>query len=216
MELSDSQESALFAVCFADEAVSGAIGAGQVEPQASQRPLTQEAAPHPSSISCPEKVMATDPIECGERARREEMQRLARPLAAFGHTLRPPQQGQRVAVIGDGWGGTDCAGYEALVTEADYLTYTVVALGGPSPWAESHVLKSCCVLLDAPPVEVGHRHHKQPASGSMMGSAAGSGVSTPGPIAATSAEGGKRLSEDPCVEQRQGVKRAKRAGAAVG
>merc|ERR1712194_377573 len=105
-------------------------------------------------------------------AGREEMQRLARPLAAFGHTLRPPQQGQRVMVIGDGWGGDNQSSesYEALVTEADFLTYTVVALGGARPWSETHVLKSCCVLLADGPHSV-----EKPATSSSPRNSAGGG-----------------------------------------
>jgi len=67
----------------------------------------------------------------------------------MGHTLSPLQQGQRVAVVGDGWG--QClgkSGYEAIITEADDYTYTVVALSGDCPWSETHVLKQYCVLLD--------------------------------------------------------------------
>jgi len=67
----------------------------------------------------------------------------------MGHTLRPLQRGLRVAVIGDGWGqGLGKSGYEAIITEADDLTYTVVTLGGHQPWIETHVLKQYCVLLD--------------------------------------------------------------------
>mmetsp|Transcript_13271 Transcript_13271/g.25560 ORF Transcript_13271/g.25560 Transcript_13271/m.25560 type:complete len:773 (-) Transcript_13271:128-2446(-) len=68
---------------------------------------------------------------------------------SMGHTLSPLQQGQRIAVIGDGWGqGLGKSGYEAIVTEADDFTYTVVSLGGDCPWTETHVLKQYCVLLD--------------------------------------------------------------------
>merc|ERR1712008_209576 len=44
--------------------------------------------------------------------------------------------------------GLGKSGYEAIVTEADDFTYTVVALGGQCPWTETHVLKQYCVLLD--------------------------------------------------------------------
>jgi hypothetical protein len=64
----------------------------------------------------------------------------------FGHTLKPAQQGLRVAVVGDGWGGKD-AGYEAIVTEADDYTFTVIATTGDHQWAESHVLKEHCIFL---------------------------------------------------------------------
>mmetsp|Transcript_113473 Transcript_113473/g.321104 ORF Transcript_113473/g.321104 Transcript_113473/m.321104 type:complete len:236 (-) Transcript_113473:60-767(-) len=67
----------------------------------------------------------------------------------------PEELGQHVAVVGDGWGGhaTGClsdvagaGGYEAIVTEADELTFTVVALGS---WEETHVLRSRCIPLRA-------------------------------------------------------------------
>lgn len=70
--------------------------------------------------------------------------------AASGHTLRPNQLGVRVAVVGDGWGGGS-GGYEATVLEADAHTFTVVALGGPSQWSETHVLRRCCISLDGQP-----------------------------------------------------------------
>lgn len=66
--------------------------------------------------------------------------------------------GIRVAVVGDGWGGIvskvggngGVGGYEAVVTEADDLTFTVVAVGC---WEETHVLRACCIPVgekDAP------------------------------------------------------------------
>lgn len=64
----------------------------------------------------------------------------------IGHTLQPPQQGLRVAVVGDGWGGRN-GGYEAVVTEADRFTFTVVATSGNNAWTESHVLKEHCIFL---------------------------------------------------------------------
>jgi len=67
---------------------------------------------------------------------------------AIGHTLRPANQGRRVAVVGDGWGGGgdgDAPGYEAMIIEADDLSFTVVALSGPMKWQETHVLQEHCI-----------------------------------------------------------------------
>merc|ERR1712060_425924 len=66
-------------------------------------------------------------------------------LASVGHTTSPAQQGQRVAVVGDGW-GSGTGGYEAMVTEADRLTFTVVAVND-SKWQEMHVLQEHCIPL---------------------------------------------------------------------
>jgi len=66
--------------------------------------------------------------------------------SAAGHTLRPAQQGMRVAVIGDGW-GSGSGGYEAIITEADSHTYTLVSLFGPMAWKETHVLKQYTIPL---------------------------------------------------------------------
>jgi len=60
---------------------------------------------------------------------------------------RPKEQGHCVAVIGDGWGNGQ-GGYQAIVTEADDLTFTVVMVDSAGRWEETHVLKSCCILLD--------------------------------------------------------------------
>lgn len=67
-------------------------------------------------------------------------------LKSAGHTLRPAQLGHRVAVVGDGWGGGS-GGYEAVVTEADRHTFTVIAVSGPDAWKETHVLQDCCIPL---------------------------------------------------------------------
>eukprot|EP00928_Gymnodinium_smaydae_P056438 TRINITY_DN39822_c0_g1_i1.p1 TRINITY_DN39822_c0_g1~~TRINITY_DN39822_c0_g1_i1.p1 ORF type:complete len:474 (-),score=37.90 TRINITY_DN39822_c0_g1_i1:142-1563(-) len=70
---------------------------------------------------------------------------------AAWHLLRPPLFGHRVVVIGGGWGGSEpmingfCSGYEAIVTEADMRTYTVVATSGTNVWQETHVLQKYCV-----------------------------------------------------------------------
>jgi len=94
----------------------------------------------------------------------------------MGHTLSPLQRGLRVAVVGDGWGqGLGKSGYEAIITEADDFTYTVVSLSGPCPWTETHVLKQYCVLLDSqvsPPM-LGHTR----GSSSDPCTAASSGLS---------------------------------------
>eukprot|EP00747_Dinoflagellata_sp_TGD_P061152 gnl/TRDRNA2_/TRDRNA2_152386_c1_seq1.p1 gnl/TRDRNA2_/TRDRNA2_152386_c1~~gnl/TRDRNA2_/TRDRNA2_152386_c1_seq1.p1 ORF type:complete len:482 (+),score=110.89 gnl/TRDRNA2_/TRDRNA2_152386_c1_seq1:156-1448(+) len=112
-------------------------------PSASSR--SGEKAPRPS----PSRVEA-DPAEKRRRTaapdapevRAEDMQR-----AALGHKLRPQERGQRVVVVGDGWGGGGKKGYEAIVTEADDFTFTVVSTGGDTPWTETHVLKEHCVML---------------------------------------------------------------------
>jgi len=70
----------------------------------------------------------------------------ASAASALGHTLSPLQQGLRVAVLGDGWGSRE-GGYEAVVTEADHYTFTVIATSGKSLWAENHVLKEHCIFL---------------------------------------------------------------------
>merc|ERR1711972_7303 len=67
-------------------------------------------------------------------------------LAEIGHTLRPQEMGQRVAVAGDGWGGGD-GGYEAVVTEADNHTFTVIPVDGRLAWRETHVLRQHCIPL---------------------------------------------------------------------
>merc|ERR1711862_415931 len=61
--------------------------------------------------------------------------------AAIGHTLKPAEQGSKILVEGDGWGGGKDF-YEAIVTEADAHTFTVVRLEGR--WEESHVLREYC------------------------------------------------------------------------
>lgn len=59
-----------------------------------------------------------------------------------GQIIRNPKElGQRVAVAGDGWGNGE-GGYEAVVTEADDLTFTVISV---NTWEETHVLRSCCI-----------------------------------------------------------------------
>jgi len=126
-DIVDSQDG-LFAACF-----SGSPLAVRVSRRSVGSPSHTDHRRHTPSSPCDRKVT----------------------LARMGHTLRPAQMGQRVAVIGDGW-GQGSSGYEALVTEADDYTYTVVALSGDSPWSETHVLKSCCVILDeGPPTSVG-------------------------------------------------------------
>jgi len=66
--------------------------------------------------------------------------------ASAGHTRRPSQQGHRVAVIGDGW-DNDEGGYEAMITEADNKTFTVISLSGDAPWTETHVLRDRTIFL---------------------------------------------------------------------
>lgn len=66
---------------------------------------------------------------------------------AAGHTLCPAVQGRHVAVVGDGWGGGVPGGYEAIITEADHKTFTVIAVNGETAWHETHVLQECCIML---------------------------------------------------------------------
>lgn len=89
-------------------------------------------------------------------------------VSAMGHSLQPPQQGLRIAVIGDGWGSRE-GGYEAVVTEADNYTFTVVATSGKNQWTESHVLRENCIFLSeqgpsvsgkASPARVSKRHRR--------------------------------------------------------
>lgn len=70
-------------------------------------------------------------------------------LEAAGHTLRPSVLGRRVVVVGDGWGAGGPGGYEAVVTEADHKTYTVIAVSGAKAWMETHVLQEHCVLVSS-------------------------------------------------------------------
>lgn len=69
---------------------------------------------------------------------------MAQLRAALRHTLCPKQRGQLVAVVGDGW-GHGRGGYEAIVTESDELTFTVVRVSGEEAWTETHVLKEFCI-----------------------------------------------------------------------
>lgn len=62
----------------------------------------------------------------------------------IGHMLRPPEMGSQVLVRGDGWGG-GCGEYEATITEADALTFTVIRKRGRL-WEETHVLRDHCSL----------------------------------------------------------------------
>jgi len=75
-------------------------------------------------------------------------------LSEAGHTLRPALMGCHVVVVGDGWGGpAPGSGYEAVVTEADNLTFTVVAVGGDEAWKETHVLQEYCVPVVGSPLK---------------------------------------------------------------
>merc|ERR1712137_176917 len=65
---------------------------------------------------------------------------------SIGHTLNPVEQGMKVIVRGDGWGGGHGT-YNATVTEADDLTFTVVRERN-SVWEETHVLRALCVMPD--------------------------------------------------------------------
>mmetsp|Transcript_77702 Transcript_77702/g.166591 ORF Transcript_77702/g.166591 Transcript_77702/m.166591 type:complete len:193 (-) Transcript_77702:37-615(-) len=75
-------------------------------------------------------------------------ERMAAEQLPTGHTLRPREMGQHVAVVGDGWGG-GTGGYEAVITEADELTFTVIAISGEARWKETHVLRQCCIAVSS-------------------------------------------------------------------
>merc|ERR1712176_1750923 len=66
----------------------------------------------------------------------------------IGHSLSPPEQGVKVRVIGDGWGGGS-GEYLATITEADGSTFTVIRCKKPSgdagAWEETHVLRENCI-----------------------------------------------------------------------
>jgi len=66
----------------------------------------------------------------------------------IGHSLSPPEQGVKVRVIGDGWGGGS-GEYLATITEADSSTFTVIRCKKPSgdagAWEETHVLRENCI-----------------------------------------------------------------------
>jgi len=122
-----SQEHSLFLATFdSDTPMRDGAALGLGEQLGGRNPQTSQQQPH------------------------KHIHQAGKDAALFmGHTLSPLQRGLRVAVIGDGWGqGLGKSGYEAIVTEADDFTYTVVALGGQCPWTETHVLKQYCVLLD--------------------------------------------------------------------
>ncbi|CAJ1385932.1 unnamed protein product [Effrenium voratum] len=87
----------------------------------------------------------------------EKLKRPQKLKELGGHTLQPRQQGCRVRVAGDGWGGPGDS-YEAIITEADSSTFTVVAVSGPSTWKETHVLQDCCVILETPAGKVRTRN----------------------------------------------------------
>lgn len=65
--------------------------------------------------------------------------------SCIGHELTPPEMGRTVKVHGDGW-GCKKGGYEATITEADALTFTVIRQTGKK-WEETHVLREHCELL---------------------------------------------------------------------
>mmetsp|Transcript_55412 Transcript_55412/g.110137 ORF Transcript_55412/g.110137 Transcript_55412/m.110137 type:complete len:517 (-) Transcript_55412:189-1739(-) len=85
------------------------------------------------------------------------------PWKQCSHTNRPKEQGRCVAVIGNGWGDGD-GGYQAIVTEADDLTFTVVMVDSAGRWEETHVLKSCCILLEGEVHSFSHRKFAASAS----------------------------------------------------
>merc|ERR1712107_273925 len=69
----------------------------------------------------------------------------------IGHNLAPPEQGMKVRVLGDGWGGGSGA-YLATITEADSSTFTVIRsefVDQARCWEETHVLREKCIpVLD--------------------------------------------------------------------
>jgi len=71
--------------------------------------------------------------------------------AEVGHSLRPPELGKMARVAGDGWGGGDKRKrFEGTITEADQFTFTVIVKGNDEKWAETHVLREHCVVLEEP------------------------------------------------------------------
>jgi len=118
-----------------------AVGAAPDQPNQTAAPLAEATFDH-----CPpaEELRSTSPA--AKRDVDEVRKSPARlDTKSMGHTLRPAQQGQRVLVSGDGWGGGGTSKYEAIVTEADDFTFTVVAVAGS--WAETHVLQKHCVAV---------------------------------------------------------------------
>lgn len=144
---------------FVDEAeeVRDSIHAmGQCLTKARQQGPTGETvapvAPPPPTLSPPTSPPALPPVMSARLAKRRRLngKRSCHVLevpamtpGSVGHTLQPDRQGQRISVIGDGWGGGK-GGYEAVVIEADDYTYTVV----DDAWQETHVLKEHCVSID--------------------------------------------------------------------
>jgi len=63
--------------------------------------------------------------------------------AALEHTLNPEMLGQRVTVIGDGWGGSG-PNFIAIVTESSDRTFTVIA---EPRFEEREVLQKFCIAL---------------------------------------------------------------------
>mmetsp|Transcript_78320 Transcript_78320/g.151251 ORF Transcript_78320/g.151251 Transcript_78320/m.151251 type:complete len:97 (+) Transcript_78320:385-675(+) len=54
--------------------------------------------------------------------------------------------------------------YQAIVTGADDLTFTVVMVDSAGRWEETHVLKSCCILLEGEVHSFSHRKFAASAS----------------------------------------------------
>lgn len=65
-----------------------------------------------------------------------------------GFVSNPPEQGSRVQVKGDGWGGPG-PGFFGTVIEADDHTFTVI---DENLWRETHVLRKYCTLRKRPRV----------------------------------------------------------------
>merc|ERR1719296_171125 len=77
--------------------------------------------------------------------------------STIGHDLGPLEMGRTVKVRGDGW-GAGTGEYEAIVTEADVLTFTVIRQQGVKNWEETHVLKEHCELVaEQPGINLGKR-----------------------------------------------------------
>lgn len=118
----------------------------------SEPPATTEEAPVEQPVKR-RRLTGKRPLASVNEADRQEINsRHSEPSAgsspwrkALGHSLAPPERGLQVLVKGDGWGGGS-GQFEALVTEADERSFTVIRTGS---WEETHVLREYCKLLPA-------------------------------------------------------------------
>mmetsp|Transcript_8702 Transcript_8702/g.18466 ORF Transcript_8702/g.18466 Transcript_8702/m.18466 type:complete len:340 (-) Transcript_8702:107-1126(-) len=124
---------------------------GPVEAVAARFPATPAAARRrrlPVDQEVAHVAVATAAADGQPTSAAAAPERMAAEQLPTGHTLRPREMGQHVAVVGDGWGG-GTGGYEAVITEADELTFTVIAISGEARWKETHVLRQCCIAVSS-------------------------------------------------------------------